>query len=68
VRERYHLACLKDALKQPAIKALLTVLRGAQWQHQLGTLPGYESVASGEVQSLSALLPWWTFKDRKPAA
>ena len=59
---------MKDALKQPAIKALLTVLRSAQWQHQLGTLTGYESVASGEVQSLSALLPWWTFKDRKPAA
>jgi putative molybdopterin biosynthesis protein len=66
VQERYHLACLKTALEQPATRALLTVLRGAAWQHQLGTLPGYESVASGQVQSLSTLLPWWTFKDRKP--
>ena len=34
----------------------------AAWQHQLGTLAGYESAGSGEVQSLSALLPWWSFK------
>ncbi len=67
VRERYHLACLKSALDQPAIMALLTLLRGAAWQHRLGTLAGYESVGSGEVQSLSALLPWWSFKGPKQA-
>ena len=67
VRERYHLACLKAALKQPATLALLGVLRGAAWQHQLGTLAGYEATASGEVQSLSALLPWWTFRNKKTA-
>ncbi|RYF65496.1 MAG: LysR family transcriptional regulator, partial [Comamonadaceae bacterium] len=67
VQERYHLACLKAALEQPGTLALLAVLRGAAWQHQLGTLTGYESVASGQVQSLSTLLPWWTFKDRKPS-
>jgi len=66
VHERYHLACLKSALDQPAIQALLSVLRGSAWQHQLGTLPGYENAHSGEVQSLSALLPWWSFKPKKP--
>lgn len=66
VHERYHLACLRSALDQPAIQALLTVLRGAAWQHQLCTLPGYENASSGEVQSLSALLPWWNFKPKKP--
>ncbi len=65
VHERYHLACLKSALEQPATLALLVLLRGAAWQHRLGTLAGYESAASGEVQSLSALLPWWNFKQRK---
>lgn len=65
VHERYNLACLRSALDQPAIQALLTLLRGAAWQHQLGTLPGYESANSGEVQSLSALLPWWKFKQPK---
>ncbi|MBT2302262.1 helix-turn-helix transcriptional regulator [Variovorax paradoxus] len=62
VHERYHLACLKSALDQPAILALLALLRGAAWQHRLGTLAGYESAGSGEVQSLNALLPWWSFK------
>ncbi|MBO9650616.1 MAG: helix-turn-helix transcriptional regulator [Variovorax sp.] len=65
VHERYHLACLKSALDQPAIQALLTLLRGAAWQHQLGTLPGYENADSGNVQSLSRLLPWWNFKPKK---
>jgi putative molybdopterin biosynthesis protein len=65
VHERYHLACLKAALDQPAIQALLTLLRGAAWRHGLGTLPGYESANSGEIQSLSALLPWWNFKRPK---
>ena len=63
--ERYHLACLKSALAHPATEALLVLLRGAAWQHRLGTLAGYESAASGEVQSLSALLPWWQFKSKK---
>jgi putative molybdopterin biosynthesis protein len=65
VHERFHLACLKSALDQPAIAALLALLRGAGWQHRLGTLPGYESAGSGEVQSLNALLPWWNFKSPK---
>ncbi|VTU32550.1 substrate-binding domain-containing protein [Variovorax sp. RA8] len=66
VHESYHLACLKSALDQPAVEALLALLRSAAWQHQLGTLAGYESAGSGEVQSLSALLPWWRFKGPKP--
>jgi len=65
VNERYHLACLKSALEQPAVQALLVLLRSAAWRHQLGTLAGYESAGSGEVQSLSALLPWWSFKAPK---
>ena len=67
VRERYHLACLKSALDQPAMQALVAVLRSASWQHLLGTLPGYEAADSAEVQSLRALLPWWTFAREKKA-
>ena len=65
VHERYHLACLKSALDQPAIQALLTLLRDSAWQRQLGTLPGYENADSGQVQSLSRLLPWWRFGPKK---
>jgi hypothetical protein len=28
-------------------------------------LPGYSEHDSGDVQSLSTLLPWWTFKNAK---
>ena len=40
----------------------------------LGTLvfivgmPGYQASHSGEVRSLTAVLPWWTFDRAKPAA
>ncbi|MBU1358824.1 MAG: helix-turn-helix transcriptional regulator [Gammaproteobacteria bacterium] len=66
VHERYHLACLKGALEQPAVAAFLALLRGSAWQHRLGTLAGYESANSGEIQSLSSLLPWWDFKRPRP--
>jgi putative molybdopterin biosynthesis protein len=65
VHERYHLACLRAALDQPATQALLAVLLSHAWQHQLNTLVGYQSADSGEVQSLRALLPWWDFKPKK---
>lgn len=64
VEERYHLACLKSALDEPAVVALLELLRSAEWQGQLDALPGYRPADSGEVQSMRQLLPWWTF--RKP--
>ncbi len=63
--ERYHLACLRSALDQPATQVLLELLRSSPWQHELGTLVGYETADSGEVQSLNALLPWWKFKSKK---
>jgi len=66
-RERYHLVCLRSFLDQPATQALLQVLRSPAWRHRLSTLVGYESADSGQVQSLRALLPWWTFKSAKNA-
>jgi hypothetical protein len=31
----------------------------------LNALPGYAAQSCGDVQSLSTLLPWWTFKQNK---
>ncbi len=63
--ENYHLACLKSALEQPAIRALRTVLATPGWQQAIGTLPGYSPDSSGAVRPLSQLLPWWRFPDRR---
>lgn len=60
-REDYYLVCLKQALQQPAVQALLDVLRGDAWREQLARLPGYEPAACGEVLSLRRQLPWWHF-------
>ena len=65
VRENYHLVCLKSALDDPAIVALRSVLQSAEWQHQLKTLAGYAPDQCGQVLSLSAVLPWWSFSQRK---
>ena len=64
-QEQFHLVCLKSALDTPATQALRQVLQTTEWLSQLNTLAGYQSEHSGEVQSLSALLPWWTFKRAK---
>lgn len=68
VQENYHLVCLKSALDDPAIVALRSVLQSAQWQQQLTTLAGYAPDQSGQVLSLSAVLPWWSFSRRKSRA
>ncbi|MFC6283387.1 MULTISPECIES: substrate-binding domain-containing protein [Polaromonas] len=66
VQERYHLVCLKSELTTPAVQALLTELQSPNWQTTLHKLPGYsgELAQSGQVLSLLAMLPWWSY--RKP--
>jgi putative molybdopterin biosynthesis protein len=64
VKENYHLVCLKAALEQPGIVALQALLRSSQWQTQMTAIPGYATAQSGEVLSLSKVLPWWSY--RKP--
>jgi molybdate-binding protein len=59
--ESYHLVCLKSALDDPAIMALMLLLKSADWQARLATLPGYTPWQSGVVQSLRRVLPWWDF-------
>ncbi len=66
VQENYHLVCLKSALDDPAIVALRSVLQSAEWQRQLAAIAGYSPSHCGEVLSLRAVLPWWSFSRQKP--
>jgi putative molybdopterin biosynthesis protein len=68
VQERYHLVCLKSALDQPAVQALLAVLRSPTWLEALPGIPGYTAADSGAVLSMKQVLPWWAFARRKIAA
>jgi molybdate transport repressor ModE-like protein len=63
--ERYHLVCLRSALTQPAIEALLQLLRTAPWQAKVASIPGYAAQQSGEVLALSRVLPWWDYRHQK---
>ena len=65
VQEDYYLVCLKAALEEPPVQALLEVLRSDAWQAQVAALPGYEAGPSGQVLSLRRQLPWWDFPSRK---
>jgi putative molybdopterin biosynthesis protein len=65
LQEDYVLVCLKSALEQPPVQALLAVLRSPAWQQQLSALPGYEPAACGQVLSLRRQLPWWEFGARR---
>jgi putative molybdopterin biosynthesis protein len=61
LQERYVLVCRKDALDEPAVQALLKLLRTAAWQQKAAALPGYASLSSGKVLRMAAVLPWWDF-------
>jgi putative molybdopterin biosynthesis protein len=65
LKEDYYLVCLKAALEEPPVQALLGVLRGPDWRALLAALPGYEPDRCGEVLSLRARLPWWDFARKK---
>lgn len=62
--ENYHLVCLKSALDDPAIVALMDLLKSPHWQAQLSALAGYTAWNCGQVQSLRRVLPWWDFARR----
>jgi molybdate transport repressor ModE-like protein len=61
VQENYHLVCLKTALEQPAIVVLRQELQSGQWQEKMREIAGYTPSHCGEVLSLRAVLPWWSF-------
>lgn len=68
VEEDYHLVCLKSALDDPPVAALRQTLASTEWQDALRALPGYRAAYSGQVRSLTAVLPWWSFARAKPAS
>jgi putative molybdopterin biosynthesis protein len=61
VQENYHLVCLKSALQEPAIEALLALLQSPGWQSTLAQIAGYKPARSGQVLSLREVLSWWSF-------
>lgn len=67
VQEHYHLVCLKSALEDPPVQALRRFLQHPVWQQHLGAMPGCTPLHAGDVLSLRAVLPWWTFARKKPA-
>lgn len=66
--ERYHLVCLKSALAQPGILALLKLLKMPTWQRAMEKIPGYAAMQSGEVLAMRRVLPWWDYRQEKTHA
>ncbi len=67
IDERYHLVCLKSALLQPGVVALLALLQTPDWQRELSSIAGHSAMQSGEVLSMRRVLPWWDFVRQKPS-
>jgi putative molybdopterin biosynthesis protein len=63
--ESYFLATLAVNLERPAVVALREALASAEWQETLSKVPGYTARRSGEVLSLTTMLPWWRWKRPK---
>ena len=64
-RERYFLVTLKSALEEPAVRALITLLKSPGWAAALSDLAGYDLSESGKVLSLTKALPWWNYRTPK---
>ena len=64
-QERYFLATLQEHLDDPLIGTLREVLASPRWQAALRELPGYLPFRSGDVLSLTEVLPWWHYRDQK---
>jgi len=64
-RENYYLATLAEHLSNPHIETLLGVLRSPEWIAQIEGIPGYTAAGSGQVLSLRAVLPWWSYRQPK---
>jgi molybdate transport repressor ModE-like protein len=56
--ERYFFACAKSALRSPALKRLLELLRSTRFTSSVKTLPGYDAAQSAELEPLDAALTW----------
>ncbi len=67
-REQYFLATLAPNLEQPQVAALLQVLASPGWAAVLRRIPGYAPERSGQVLSLRAVLPWWSYRKPKAAS
>ncbi|CAM3578549.1 LysR family transcriptional regulator [Bordetella sputigena] len=50
-RERYFFAIRKPALEQPAMQALLAIMRGADYKGYVGQLVGYDASETGRIQT-----------------
>lgn len=61
-QENYFLAVLADNLDRPPVEMLRKTLGSPEWQKALRALPGYAPRRSGEVLSLTQVLPWWAYK------
>ena len=66
-QERYFLATLQEHLDEPLIATLRRVLGSPGWQAALSELAGYLPFRSGEVLSLTEVLPWWHYREPKAA-
>ena len=56
--ERYFLAMPRASVREPAIQALIEVIRGPAFSEAVRRLPGYDSAKAGATAELGAALKW----------
>lgn len=56
--ERYYLAAMRRALREPAMQLLLAALRSSAFSEAAASLPGYDAAKAGTRETLTAALGW----------
>ncbi len=59
LREWYFIVCRKPQLESESVKALIEVLRSAEFRDLANAIPGYSVDSAGEIISLRRTLPWY---------
>lgn len=55
--ECYFLMCHEPSLTKPGIQATLAILRSAEFQHAVNSLPGYTAHKCGQIETLRQAFP-----------
>jgi putative molybdopterin biosynthesis protein len=64
-QERYFLVTRAATLDHPSVQARRALLASPAWIATLEAIPGYTAERSGDVLSLRAVLPWWSYRTAK---
>jgi molybdate-binding protein len=58
MEDHYMLACRTESLRKPAIRELILLLQGQEFEETMRQVPGYSLDNAGEIVTVQDVFPW----------